>query len=99
MVNHTVLWQLKESYTAQEKQEIKAKIKQGLEGLTGVIPGLISATVEIEPLVATNFDLALISTFESKEALLAYQENPAHLEVAGFVRSVVQNRASIDYVC
>ena len=39
MVKHVILWQLREDLTAEEKENIKQGIKQGLEGLTGRIPG------------------------------------------------------------
>ena len=33
MVKHIILWQLKEEYNTQEKEDIKAGIKAGLEGI------------------------------------------------------------------
>ena len=45
MVKHVILWQLKDSFTEEEKTEIKAGIKAGLEGLAGQIPGLLSIQV------------------------------------------------------
>ena len=40
MVKHIILWKLKEEYSEEKKQQIKAEIKEGLEGLAGQIPGL-----------------------------------------------------------
>lgn len=97
MVTHIVTWTLKEELTAQEKAEAKAKIKEGLEGLVGVVPGLLSAKVETELLDSSTGDFALFTTLESPEALKAYAVNPDHLKVAGFVRSVVCARTAIDY--
>ena len=39
----------------------------------------------------------LISDFDSVEDIAIYQEHPAHLEVAAFIRSVVASRASVDF--
>ena len=39
MVKHIILWQLKEEYTQEEKTQIAAEIKEGLESLKGKIPG------------------------------------------------------------
>ena len=50
MVKHVILWQLKDSFTEEEKTEIKAGIKAGLEGLAGQIPGLLSIQVHTEGL-------------------------------------------------
>ena len=41
MVKHIILWTLKDEYTEAQKTEIRAGIKEGLEGLKGQIPGMI----------------------------------------------------------
>ena len=48
MVKHVILWKLKEEFSAEEKQQIKAGIKEGLEGLAGQIPGMTEIKVNIE---------------------------------------------------
>ena len=40
--------------------------------------------------------LVLVSDFESREALAAYQEHPAHKAVGLFVRAVVSERRLVD---
>ena len=45
MVKHIILWTLKEEYTDAQKAEIRAGIKEGLEGLKGQIPGISSYRV------------------------------------------------------
>ena len=40
MVKHIILWKLKEEFSEEEKKQIKAGIKEGLEGLAGQIPGM-----------------------------------------------------------
>ena len=45
MVKHIILWKLKEELTSPQKKQIKAEAKQALEGLNGVVPGLISLTL------------------------------------------------------
>ena len=35
MVRHVILWTLKDEYTAVQMDQIKAGIKEGLEGLKG----------------------------------------------------------------
>ena len=44
-----------------------------------------------------NRDIALISTFETTEALAAYQNHPDHVAAGTYVRSVTCNRACMDY--
>ena len=99
MVKHIILWTLKEDYTDAQKAEIKAGIKEGLEGLKGQIPGLIDIQVNINGLQSSNADLMLDSSFESEEALKGYAVHPAHVAVAdGKVRPYTAVRSCLDYV-
>ena len=98
MVKHVILWKLKEEYSATQAAEIKAGIKEGLEGLKGQIPGLIEIKVNIEPLPGSNCDLMLDSTFEDEDALKGYSTHPAHVAVAdGKVRPFTASRTCMDY--
>ena len=69
MVKHIILWQLKDELSAEEKQEVKKGIKEGLEGLAGKIPGLTEIKVQIEGLASSNSEVMLDSTFEDEAAL------------------------------
>ena len=64
MVKHVIVWTLKDEYSAEEKENIKKGIKEGLEGLKGKIPGLVDIRVNTEPLASSNCDVMLDSTFE-----------------------------------
>ncbi len=98
MVKHVILWTLKDEYTAEQKAEIKAGIKDGLEGLMGKIPGLIDIKVNTEGLSSSTVDLMLDSTFESAEALKGYSTHPEHVAVADSkVRPFTASRACLDY--
>ncbi|MCR5249933.1 MAG: Dabb family protein [Lachnospiraceae bacterium] len=98
MVKHVILWKLKEEYSATQAAEIKAGIKEGLEGLKGQIPGLIEIKVNIKPLPGSNCDLMLDSTFEDEDALKGYSTHPAHVAVAdGKVRPFTDSRTCMDY--
>lgn len=46
MVKHIILWKLKDMPDAQKAEQLK-KIKNGLEGLDGKIPGMIDIKVNI----------------------------------------------------
>lgn len=45
MVRHMIIWTLKDEYSDAEKADIKKGIKDGLEGLQGKIPGMVSIRV------------------------------------------------------
>lgn len=98
MVKHIILWNLKEEYSNEQKQEIKQKIKSELEGLKGKIDGLTDITVHILPLASSNAELMLDSTFENEEALKTYATHPAHVRVADtYVRPYTAKRSCFDF--
>ena len=95
MVKHIILWTLKEEFN---NDEVKNGIKQGLEALLGVIPGLVEIKVQTEKLESSNADVMLYSVFESEKALKEYAVHPAHVEVANTkVRPFTQTRSCIDF--
>ena len=90
MVKHVILWKLKEELTAEEKENVKAGIKEGLEGLAGKVPGLVDVKVNINGLPS--------STVTDADALKAYSTNPLHVAVAdGKVRPYTAVRSCLDY--
>lgn len=98
MVKHVILWQLKDEFSAEEKENIKAGIKAGLEGLQGKIDGLVEIKVQTEMLASSNVDVMLDSTFTDEASLKGYAVHPAHVEVADTkVRPFTKTRACIDY--
>ena len=98
MVKHLILWKLKDELSAEEKKQIKAGIKTGLEGLQGKIPGLLKLRVQTEGLSSSNADLMLDSAFTDEEALKGYSIHPAHVEVADTkVRPYTQTRLCLDF--
>ena len=98
MVKHYILWQLKDEFTEEEKEAVKRGIKEGLEGLKGVIPGLLEIHVQCESLDSSNVDCMLDSTFEDEAALKNYTVHPAHVAVATTkVRPNVKLRLVMDY--
>ncbi len=98
MVKHVIIWNIKEEYSADEKEAIKKGIKESIESLNGRIPGLINVTVNTNPLPSSSGDVILDSSFESEEALKAYAIHPDHVEVANTkVRPFVASRACMDY--
>ena len=98
MVKHIILWQLKDELSIEEKKEIRAGIKAGLEGLKGQIPGLVEIKVQTEYLASSNVDVMVDSTFEDEASLKGYAVHPAHVEVADTkVRPYTKSRACMDF--
>ena len=98
MVRHVILWQLKEEYNDEEKREIKAGIKEGLEGLVGKVPGLVEVHVHTEVLASSNADLMLDAVLENEEALKGYAVHPEHVAIANSkVRPYTMSRTCLDF--
>ena len=99
MVKHIILWTLNPELSEEEKKQVKAGIKAGLEGLVGKVPGLIDVKVHIDGrLASSNADVMLDSTLESEEALKGYAVHPEHVAVAnGKVRPYTVQRSCLDF--
>lgn len=99
MVRHIILWKLREDIETAEKETIKSGIKQGLESLKGVVPGLIDIHVYTgKRLDSSNCDVMLDSSFESEAALKGYSVHPTHVAVANSkVRPYTAQRTCLDF--
>ena len=95
-IRHVVSWKLATSDDA-ERAEQTARITAGLESLPAVIPELRSLQVGVNVIPGDYFEVVLISDFDSVDDVRTYQEHPAHLDVAAFIRSVVAARSSVDF--
>ena len=97
MVHHIVAWTFHDEYSQEEKAAHAKRIKQELEALTDVIDGIVALAVVASPLPASSCDAALVSIFESEDALAAYQAHPEHQKVRTFIHSVLKHRSCLDY--
>ena len=98
MVKHIIIWTLKDTLSAEEKQKVKLEAKKNLEALVGKVEGLIDLKVEIDFLPTSNGELMLDSTLESFEALKSYAIHPDHQAVANeFVRPYTASRSCVDF--
>ena len=91
MVKHIVLYTLKEGV---DKKSAVAIIKEQLEPLVGVIPGLLH--MEIRQ-AYNGMDYALYSEFESREALENYAGHPAHQAAKDDFWDFLDTRVCADY--
>ncbi len=99
MVRHIVAWNYAEGFTEEENKKNALKMKEELEGLINLIPGVISIHLYIDPLDTSESDMVLDSVFESEEALKAYIVHPEHVRVGtNYVKPSVRNRKCIDFV-
>ena len=77
MIRHIVMFKIKDEY----KDEIPRLVKN-FYGMKGKIEGMVSLEAGADFLHSErSYDVALITEFENREALEAYQTHPVHLPV------------------
>ncbi len=98
MITHIVSWIIKGSED-QSKEERLIKMKALLETLPSKVPEIVKYEVGIDfNRSDAAYDIVLYSTFESREALSAYQANPDHVVVLNYILSIMDKRVVVDYV-
>ena len=97
MVKHIVFWRFKDLPDRTRKETAEA-LKGKFKGLAGVIPGLRQLEIGVDfSRSDASCDVALYSEFESRTALGAYQEHPAHKALLPFIREAMIERRVVDY--
>ena len=98
MLKHIVFWRLHDEAEGNNKATNLQLVKEKLEALNGVIPGLIKLEIGADISRSdASYDFALYSELESPEALEVYRTHPAHLEAQAFLFAVVSDRIVVDY--
>ncbi|WP_338552055.1 Dabb family protein [Paenibacillus sp. KS-LC4] len=93
MITHIVLFKLKDN--SAESVETTAQVLRNMEGK---IDELKSITVGLDVLHSErSYDIGLITTFESLDALAAYQIHPVHKKVIEHMTQVREASVSIDF--
>ena len=92
MLKHVVMWKLNED----KKNENMCLMKEKLEMLVGVVSVIRSLQVGFNE-NGGEYDVILITDFDSMEDLQAYDSHPEHQKVREFIKNVVQKRAAVDY--
>ena len=91
MIRHIVMWKFR---PGTEKEQ--AQFLEGLKQLQGVIPQLLKSEVAVN-VGADNYDVVLVSEFESLEALEIYKNDPRHKVVSALCKSIREDRVAVDY--
>jgi hypothetical protein len=99
MIKHIVMWTIKEGETSRMKFERMAEVKARLMDLKDKISAVTSLEVFFNSPLAPqdNFDIVLISEFNTWADLEQYKIHPDHVEVAAYINNVKQNRTAIDF--
>lgn len=98
MINHVVLFKLKNYDSESQKQIEISKIEEALLSLSGKIEELKYIEVGVNyDLAAKSFDICLITHFESLDQLDSYRIHPEHLKVAELIGQHAVERAAVDF--
>ena len=99
MIKHIVMWKLKESAEGNSRETNARLVKQKLDALNGLVPGMLELEVGLGMEGGGDAcDVALYTVFEDEGALAAYQEHPDHKAVFPFIGAVRETRSVTDYV-
>lgn len=98
MINHVVLFKLKDFASEAEKKDVLNQFETQLLNLKTHIPQLQYIEVgKNHQLQAASYDLCLISHFDNLADLDIYRVHPEHLKVVEFVKNITVDRAAVDY--
>lgn len=98
MFKHIVMWKLLEHADGRSRAENARLIKERFEEIGNMLDGLRHLEVGIDVLhTDASADVVLYMEFESKADHDAYQEHPAHVALATFIKQVRVDRRVIDY--
>ncbi len=94
MIKHIVFLKFKPEAGAGQRMEIIEELR--------ALPKLIDAIREYqvgEDILrsARSWDAALVGTYDSLEALKAYNDHPAHVAVVQKIRAISEGAASVDF--
>lgn len=97
MLKHIVLFKLKESLSAAEKQDVMNRFKTAIEALPATITTIRHIHVGFNINPDEQWDICLDSEFNTLEDMKAYSIHPAHLAAAGLLKEAKEERACTDY--
>jgi heme-degrading monooxygenase HmoA len=97
MIKHIVMWNVRGD-TVEERQIAIDRLKSSFEKLVGHVPGLSRLEIGADiSRVDYACDVVLYSEFESRDALAAYADHPAHLKARDDVKELRIARHQVDY--
>ena len=99
MIRHICMFEFLEEAEGRTRAENVAITKAMLEALPEKIEWIRASTVATNHSDAPlgNWDLILISDFDSLEDLARYQVHPDHVAVGTFMKPVRRSRSCVDF--
>ncbi|SAL78720.1 stress responsive protein [Caballeronia arvi] len=98
MLRHIVMWKLKDNAEGASRAENAQKLKAKLETCRSIVKGQGHFEVgTAQPGFDCTYDVVLVSDFDDKAALDAYQVHPKHQALKDFVAAIREERQCVDY--
>jgi len=98
MINHTVLFKMKDFDSSSAKKEAIDRLTAALLNLKNEISELKHIEVNQHyTLDAPSFDICLVTHFDSIDDLDVYRVHPEHLKVIDLVKELTTERAAVDF--
>ena len=98
MVNHVVLFKLKDFESEDLKAVVRNKITKALLELKEKVKMLKSIEVgQHHKLNSSSYDICLITRFKSFSDLEAYAVHPEHLKVLELIKANTSHKAVVDF--
>jgi hypothetical protein len=98
VLRHIVMWKLKDFAEGADRAENAQKLKAKLEICRSIVKGQGHFEVgTAQPGFDCTYDVVLVSDFDDKASLDAYQNHPRHLALKDFVAAIREARQCVDY--
>jgi hemoglobin-like flavoprotein len=97
MVQHIVIFRLRDDIAPAEKARVMQQFKSAIEALPAVISSIRHIHVGLNINADEACDICLNSSFDTLEEVRAYAAHPAHLAAAGALKPYVAARSCVDY--
>lgn len=92
------MWKLKAHAEGAERAVDAAKVKALLDSGATLVPGIRRREVALaQPGLEATCDVVLLSEFDDRAALDAYQNHPQHVAMKPFIAAVREQRHCLDY--
>lgn len=97
MIQHIVLFKLKDEIQGEQKAALLSEIKYKFEALPDEIKELRALSVRRNRNPEEEYDFLLLAKLESKRDLTAYAEHPAHRNLREtLLKPNIDKRAAVD---
>ena len=97
MVKHIVLFKFKKKGDIASVKATMREFKSALEALKDKIPFLRFIEVGVNENPKEDFDMCLVTEFDSMEDLANYAVHPDHVAATQIIKDIKEGRACVDY--